>query len=207
MPLTDKETEDLLVENVAELVNRCTNGDDEAKASFCANYHGLVQRAVGRKLGMMTGQSAYRSEIDDICNDVFANILKDDCRLLSKVRKPSSLDAWLVTLAQNSTVDFLRKCSSRIRIKDGFAREQPGAYASSPASPADEMAAKERKELVKNLLDSLPSLDRLIVKMFYIDGLKYTEISEITGMNINTVSARLRRAKGKMRNMLEEIHG
>ena len=44
-------------------------------------------------------------------------------------------------------------------------------------------------------IEGLPELYRKIAKMRLVDGLQYSEIAEETGLPLNTVRTRIRRAK------------
>ena len=55
---------------------------------------------------------------------------------------------------------------------------------------------------VQGALDCLDECEKLVVTMYYIDQLKYAEISEVLRMNINTVATCIRRAKEKLRDAL-----
>jgi len=185
----------------AELVALCIKGDGEAQTRLYARYIGLVQRAASRKIARITGAQPLRADVDDICNEVFERILAGNCRALQQLKNPDSLDAWLMTIAQNKVLDYFRKWSSQRRVQDSCGRETPIRY--SP-NPADEAMAGEQKRELERALQELPGRDRLVLELFFIQGMKYTEIAELTRTNINTVSARIRRAKAKVRAKLEQ---
>jgi RNA polymerase sigma factor (sigma-70 family) len=62
---------------------------------------------------------------------------------------------------------------------------------------------REAQTELDEKLRALPPVDRLIVELFFMQGLKYCEIAEVTGLNINSVSAKLRRSKQKLRALME----
>ena len=186
---------------VAELVHRCLCGDDQAKALLFAEYAGLARRAVVRKLATLGLLQTRRSEVGDICHDLFERILADNCRMLARLHKPASINAWLVTIAQNLTVDYIRKWSRRAKIDATAAAAIPSVVRETPARYA--IRSEIKKDLAQKL-DSLPPVDRLILEMFFVQGLKYCEIAEVTGLNINSVAAKLRRSKKKLRALLKE---
>jgi RNA polymerase sigma-70 factor (ECF subfamily) len=55
------------------------------------------------------------------------------------------------------------------------------------------------REEIDQLLRSLEGTDASIVRMFYLEGLTYEEISSKTGVPINSIGPTLSRAKGQMR--------
>jgi RNA polymerase sigma-70 factor (ECF subfamily) len=186
---------------VAELVQRCLCGDDQAKALLFAEYAELAKRAVIRKLASLGLLNTRRSEVGDICHDMFERILANNCQMLARLHKPASINAWVVTVAQNLTVDHVRKWSRRAKIDAAVAADAPSVVRETPARYAIRSEAKN--ELARKL-DSFPPVDRLILEMFFVQGLKYCEIAEVTGLNINSVAAKLRRSKQKLRTLMEK---
>jgi len=186
---------------VAELLHRCLRGDDQAKALLFAEYADLARRAVIRKLAALGLLHARRSEVADICHDLFERILADNCRMLARLHKPASINAWLVTVAQNLTVDYVRKWARRAKTDATAAAAIPPVVRETPARYA---IRRETKIELAQKLESLPPVDRLILEMFFVQGLKYGEIAEVTGLNINSVAAKLRRSKKKLRALIEK---
>lgn len=186
---------------VGELVARCIGNDDQAKAQFFTKYGELVERAIARKLALVTGTAPAPSDVEDIRNEVFARLLGNSCTPLRRLKKPGALNAWLMTIAGNHAVDCLRRQARRDRLHASVARESHESYG---GSPAEEAMARERYARLADGLAELPAQDRLVLDLFFVQGLKYAEIAEVVGLNINTVSARLRRAKAKLRRLLEE---
>lgn len=92
-------------DDVAGLIACCVRGDDRAQARFYWEFAGLVRYAVVRKLGAADAYDALRSDVDDMCNEVFARIFADDYRLLRGLHKPRFVQAWVMTIAQNHAVD------------------------------------------------------------------------------------------------------
>ncbi|MDP7640027.1 MAG: sigma-70 family RNA polymerase sigma factor [Candidatus Hydrogenedentes bacterium] len=111
------------------------------------------------------------------------------------------MDAWVITAAPNEAVSAFRKHVSRDRAKTEMSREPRKYYASDPSESAERL---ERNALIREELSSLKPQDRLILDLYYLHGLKYGKIAEMTGANINTVSARLRRARVKLRDAIGE---
>jgi RNA polymerase sigma-70 factor (ECF subfamily) len=184
----------------ARLVRQCIEQDDAAKARFYNQYYELVSRAVSRKLHTLGQTTLLKSEIADICNDIFSRILVGTCPLLRKLHCPASLNAWLMVVSQNHTVDYVRKWQSVTRIPVAAVCERPADYDDG----GRRAVRSERARALASRLASLSDTERIILDMFFVQGLKYMEISEITGLNINTVSAKLRRAKLKLRRLLEK---
>lgn len=187
-------------QHVSDLVARCIAGDLEAQALFYTNYNGLVERAVTRKWLQVMGARPRRADVEDIRNEVFTQLLGDRCRKLGTLHNPKAIDAWMMTVAGNHTIDHLRRQSRADRLHASMVEEVRDAYVESP----DQVAmAREAGSCVHAGLAELPVQDRLILELFFLQGLKYAEIAEVVGLNINTAAARLRRAKCKLRSQLK----
>ncbi len=185
----------------AELVQRCLSGDAEAQAELCAEYAPLVQRAVLRQLTRLHATSGEFAHADDFAQEVLERLLIDNCRLLQKLHKPRSIHAWLVTLARRHVIDCLKRDATRTRYESAYVAEDTTPYR---ASPETEHVASERNASMHEALQALSDTDRIVLELYYVEGLRYVEIAEMLGLNINTCSARLRRAKAKLRALIEE---
>ena len=205
MSSTNSETQTGLdaqgAQEVSELVRSCMAGDDVAKARFIGEYGELLRGAVARKLVLFSNGHPVVGDVEDIYGALLEKILARDFALLSGLREPLRINGWLVSIARNFVIDYVRKNASAMRAHIAIAHEErENRY----PSPSEALVAQESAALVRERVAALPAADRLVIELYYIQDLKYSEISEITHQNINTVAARLRRAKAKLRKMFEE---
>jgi RNA polymerase sigma-70 factor (ECF subfamily) len=180
---------------LADLILRCQAGDDAAKAAFFNAYAPLLNRAVAHTLSTFDAPPL-RSEVEDIANALFERLLRNDCRMLSTLRNPKRIDAWLVTVARNHTVDYVRKWAAQQRALDALANEENSATCQNLVDQPDH---REQNDAVRALIAALPDFDRLILELFYQQGRTYAEIAEITSRNIQVIATRLHRAKQRLR--------
>ena len=192
---------DDLQHDIARLIARCIAGDAAAHAEFYTRFEPLVRRAVVRKLQAVHANASVYGEVADICNEIFARLLADDCAPLQRLQKPRAIDAWLMTIAQNHTITYLRRVANRPLGEQWQLREEVETYTAGPDVPAME---QEQAERLARALAVLPAQDRIVLDLFYLQGMKYSEIGGIMNLNINTVAARIRRAKVKLRQVLEK---
>ena len=188
-------------DGVAELVERCVRGDDQAQALFYTEHVDLVRRSAAYTLRSYSNESLLMSEVEDICNEVFIRLFADGCRSLRSLKKPKSVRAWLVTVTRRYTVDYIRKWAGQDRLRTAEMREESEPYGQDAEQQA---ITGEREVMLTKCLSALSDEERLILTLFFVHGRKYIEIAAMTGRNINTVSAKLRRAKVKLRRLLEE---
>jgi len=197
-----------MTESTSELIAGCLNGNDQSKAMFYIEFNGLVKRAVGRRLYALGVSSLLRAEIEDIANEVFEHIFQDQCRMLGCLCQPTRIHAWLVAVAGNHTVDYLRKLRARGYAHVSACMESVDRYVctneEAACSPDSALNRYEQRERLAQAMALLSEQEHLILDLFYVHGLKHAQIAEIAGLNVNTTSARLRRARIKLRRFLEE---
>jgi len=185
--------------DIERLLAECSQGKDEARAQFYNQFVGLVRHAIRRALGHPPPSNL---EVDDLSHEVFVRLFHDNCRQLKQLENPGALNTWLVTVTRNYVLSVLRGESARERSHATMVSEQQEPYNATREEPS--AITEERKKLLFNKLAALSGPDRLVLDLYYLHQLKYAEIAEILGQNINTVSARIRRAKIKLRVLLEE---
>ena len=120
------------------------------------------------------------------------------------VMRPSILPNLVAAVARNQAVTWLRRRNAQARIGRGFAAESAEIYTATPATRA---SSREQLRLLHAGMDQLGADDRLILDLYFTQDLKYAEIAELLGMNINTVAGKLRRARAKLRRLLERDLG
>lgn len=152
--------------------------------------------------------SVLRAEVEDIANEIFEHLFRERCRRLRRLHHPARIHAWLVAVAGNYTVDYIRKLNARGYGHVSSCMESPGKYVNTNeggASPPDgALDRQDRVERLARALSALSAQEHLIVDLFYVQGLKHARIAEVLHLNVNTVSAKLRRARIKLRRLLEE---
>ncbi len=183
-------------EDAAELVQCCVDGDDAARARFISRYGPFIWRAVARRLATCSSLPPVHGDVEDVYGEFLAKLLERDCRMLRQLKDARRIEAWLMVAARNFTVDYVRRWASRMRGQMALENEPEPPYVEDPAAKA---IRKERQEAARALVELLGPGEKLVVDLYYLHGLKYSEIAEVTGQNINTVAARLHRAKAKMR--------
>ena len=109
--------------------------------------------------------------------------------------------AWLFTIARNLSNSLLRQSGRSVSAEAYFSADGPGcAYLEDPSDRLALTAA----------LDGLEELDRQVVLLHVVSGLKHREIAQDLGLPLGTVLTRYHRALKKLRHILSEggaLHG
>ena len=184
-----------------ELVERAQRGDRAA-------FEELVRLHQKRVFAIVSGVLRRREDIEDVAQQVFLKVFLS----LRRFNQRSAFSTWLYKVAVNECRDYLRKKRARPLVYEADLSEDAArsmAQESGESSrlefaagsaPFDQDARQraERRQLIERLLAELSDEDRMILLMKEVEGFPVEEISEITGLNVNTIKVRLFRARGRM---------
>ncbi len=190
-----------------ELVEALRQGRNEAWAELVKLYLKLVYHVVRKTLGTY-GRGTSDQDVEDITNDLFESLVRDNYRVLGTIGEPYDLKAWLAISGRRRAIDFVRKkriasVSLDESKEDSDLRLGSALAAPSEAGEGDSLQA-EYKTAVNDSLGALNPKERLVVQLFYLNGKKYREISRITGIKQNSISPTLMRAVEKMQKYLSD---
>jgi RNA polymerase sigma-70 factor, ECF subfamily len=150
---------------------------------------------VSRWIRAMGGPEADR---EDLVQDVFVVVH----RRLSEF-DGENVAGWLYQIARRRVRDFRRLLwvkhllVGRVPLPDSLAKPGPG--------PADSLETKEKRQLLEALLEKLNESERAALVLFEIEGYSGEEVASIQGVPLNTVWARIHKARKKLRAQLERI--
>lgn len=167
-------------------------------------------RAERKKLlGYIRKRIPVSFEAEDILQDVFYQLTLG-FRDLEKIR---NLTAWLYRVADNRIIDlFRRKTPQNIRYTDAVAADDEGPLSleeilpSLGSDPEDDDIKEMIWETVEKVLNRLPAEQRDVFVATEFRDMSFREISEETGVGINTLLSRKRYAVLELRSELEELY-
>jgi RNA polymerase sigma factor (sigma-70 family) len=174
----------------AELARGCRGGDPNAWREFVRRYTPLVYRLSYRML-----RSA--GEAEDVSQEVFLRMF----RSFDTYDPTRPLDPWIGRTTYHAC---LRKLESVARKREQA--NDPAALeivADGQALDPEQIAAgQEATTILSRAMEGLSAQDRALLDLRYREGLSDAEVSEATGMPINTVKTRIFRARGRLREWL-----
>ena len=158
-----------------------------AKPAFEAAYDEQVDFVWRNAKRLGVGEDA----LDDIVQQVFLVVH----RRLAEAPEEVPLRAWVFGILSHVVRDYRRS----VRRKSPHLAQAPidPATVAEPAStgPFDTLARSEALEVVISLLSELTDEKREIFVLSELEQLTAQEISELIGVNVNTVYSRLRAAR------------
>ena len=179
--------------NDAELVKQILNGNNNAFRYLVANYQRLVLHVVGRVVQR-------QDEVEDICQDVFIKVF----RKMERFRGESRLSTWIATIAYNTSISHVRKLARR---GEQLYEDNPAVIALKHDETLNQKSVEKReaKEILMEMIESLPVNYRTVLTLFHLEEFSYKEIEEITGMPEGTIKSYLSRARKLLKGKLEKV--
>ena len=102
---------------------------------------------------------------------------------------------WLYRVARNFAINEFRKSNTRHRLFDRVVE----AMRPRAQNPEQEYETQERKELVLNMLKSLPEDQRVALLLREQEQLSYRDISQVLNVSENKVKVDIFRARAALR--------
>ena len=173
-------------------VQRCLNGEKEAFGALVNKYKGAVH-------GLAYSKVRNFEDAQDIGQEVFIAAYKN----LHTLKQPHRFGSWIYTITVNQCRMWLRKRARNpltTASVDGIEREL--------ALQQRALQQNEERKILDRLhdaIDELPESSRLVVILYYINGLTCKEIAAFTGTKLNTVKSKLNRARDTLRMHFTEV--
>ena len=188
--MTDSEDSD------ETLMARYARGDAAAFETLYRRHEMRVWRYLERNVGN-------RATADELMQDVWFAVARD----AAGYRPTAKFTTWLFTIAHNRMIDSLRAQRHAVSL-DAIGYEADAVIEQLTAHPAaGPLAAAESARQAAALLHAVGQLPREQREAFLLQieaELSVEEIATITASSFETVKSRLRYARSKLRELLEE---
>lgn len=188
MTVSDESDEDLMA--------RYGRGDTAAFEVLYRRHEMRVWRYLERNL-------RNRATADELMQEVWFAVAREATRYVSSAR----FTTWLFTIAHHRMIDSIRK-SRRQTSLDSLGHEAEAVVeqlTSDPsAGPYAAAVARDQAEALIQAVETLPAEQREAFLLQAEGDLSVEEIAAITHTNFETTKSRLRYARTKLRELLEE---
>jgi RNA polymerase sigma-70 factor (ECF subfamily) len=182
-----------------DLLQRLLKKQPAAWNDFVDRYLGLVYHVVHSTAHLRSARLA-PEDVEDIVAEVLLQVVAEDYKALRQFQQKASLSSYLTVIARRTAVhELARRQSVREAIRRGEVRAT-AADDGTDETPAFQKGLETLEE-VERLLRKLHGQDREMVRMYYLEGRTYEEISTELDVPVNTVGAKLSRARAKLREM------
>ena len=162
-----------------------------------------------RLLGYIRNRVSDKIDAEDILQDVFYQLTVG----FNDIRRIESLTGWLYRVADNRITDrFRKKRPLLLDFADNAKDSEEGLLRLEEILPAIGSSHEEEEikdiiwDTIEETLDELPEEQRFVFIQNEFEEKSFKEISEETGVGINTLISRKRYAVLALRERLEKLY-
>ncbi len=179
------------------LVQLARRGDQKAFEELLNQYRNLVYHVMYRMV-------QNPQEAEDLTQEAFMKAF----HAIHSFNETFAFSTWLMKIATNNCIDFLRKKKLKT-----FSIDQPIQYKDEKIrvdlpdkepTPEKRLLEQERKRLLQEAIESLPTLYRTVILLRHQEEKSYEEIAELLNIPIGTVKARLFRAREMLNKIIKD---
>jgi RNA polymerase sigma-70 factor (ECF subfamily) len=171
-----------------EIVQLVRSGDADAYAMLLDRHYPKCLRYGMRMLGN-------KQDAEEVVQDAFVRAY----RYLPKYEARNRFEPWLFQILVNA-------CRTRLKQQQMMATR----FASYDDSPDGEWARDERETEpqfeLRQALSLLSEEDREALLLKYLDDRTYESMAEITGDGVSALKMRVKRARDRLRHLLEGVY-
>lgn len=187
-----------LSQNDQQLVQRCLTHQPGAWNDFVDAYLSLIYRII-HHTAHLRGVTMQPEDVEDLASDILLQVVANNYAVLRQFQGRSSLVTYLTIICRRNCIHLLaRKFGTAAIFKSSPMDSQ--AMQETVADLEDNSDALEH---VHDLLTQLPKGVREVVRLHYLVGLSYEEISAQLGIPVNSIGPLLTRARQKLRVKLQ----
>lgn len=135
----------------------------------------------------ITAYALLRNEAD--AEDAVCNAILSGYEHLSQLKNPKKFKAWMLTITKN---EALKLCRKRMEL--------PGDASVEQMLPPSYDNHNELWDIVQTLKEEY----RIVIVLFYYNGLSLRDISNVLDISIGTVKSRLDRGRKLLKDALGE---
>lgn len=172
--------------NDKALIKKSQRGDRQAFDDLIRLYYDYV-------FGFLLKNTADEILSEDLTQETFL-------KMISSIEKyapggSASFGTWLITIAKNCYIDYLRRNRIHLEDIDSLAVEDE-------RNVADEVERKLQYEQIMKALETLPPEQALAIKLKYVEDMTLAQIAEQFGVQQKTIKSRIHDGTVKLRRKL-----
>jgi RNA polymerase sigma-70 factor (ECF subfamily) len=168
-----------LVESDAEILAALRAGTAAGGAALYDRYQKHVRRVLTRVLG-------HHTDLSDLVQEALMTAIGT----IDRVQGPESLRAWVTSVAVFTARSEIRRIARRRFLRLTAHEELPDVEA-----PVSNPEADEALRTTYRVLARLPTDERIVFALRFIDGMELTEVAEACDVSLATVKRRVQRAR------------
>lgn len=176
-----------------ELIKAAQNGDEEAWCGLVTRYSKVIWSAT-KRYNLSFGDR------EDIVQEVFIRLIH---HINSYNPDKASFTTWITVITKGICIDKLRQKKARREVL--LPPEELERISSTNKQNANENT-NDTQEMInilrQTIEEKLKPNEKLVIRLFYMEKLSYSQIAEITGQDYNWVKNILHRTREYLRKVL-----
>lgn len=184
------------------------SSDADLVAAVLAGGHDRYGSLVKRYKSLVTSYAYSRVNQRELAEDLAQETFVRAFIALHNLKKPSAFSAWLLSIAHNVCIDYLRNKSRTVSLEVHSEKDSKGEIVleSRKERPVVERVAQEEmRDRILAAIDALGEEYRVTLMLRHVGGLSCEEISASLGVSLGTVTSRLSRAHRLLRDRLAKF--
>ena len=179
----------------AVLVKNYLDGDENALSI-------LIHRHKQKIYSFIYSKVFDRDITEDIFQDTFIKVIRT--LKLGKYNEEGKFLPWVMRISHNLVIDHFRK-NNRMPKFDNSGEFSIFSVLGDSSLNAENQLIKEQVEFdVRRLIEELPEDQKEVLLMRMYNDMSFKEISDKTGVSINTASGRMRYSLINLRKVIEK---
>jgi RNA polymerase sigma-70 factor (ECF subfamily) len=178
----------------SELVEAVLRGAHERYSELVRRYKSLVTTYCFSRV-------AQRETAEDLAQETFVRGFQS----LAHLKNPSAFSGWLLSIAHNVCIDYLRNKSRTVPLEvHGMKDSQGEIILESPKDQGamERVAHEELRSRILSAINSLGEEYRVTLIFRHVNQMSCDEIAEALNVSLGTVTSRLSRAHKLLREKL-----
>ncbi len=178
----------------AELIHAYQHGNEQALAVIIGRHKDKIYTTL-----FMLVKDKYLAE--DLFQDTFLKIIKTIKD--GRYSEQGKFLPWAVRVARNLCMDYFRKTRLQVAVTlpDG---QDISSLLGDFELASDSMERRQVHDSVRKLVENLPEEQREVIVLRIYADLSFKEISNLTGVSINTALGRMRYGLINLRKVIAE---
>ena len=162
----------------------------------------LITRHQSKIYGFIYSKLSDRDVADDVFQDTFIKVIKT---LKTKLyNEEGKFLPWVMRIAHNLIIDHYRKCNKMPMIRETEEFSIFGLISDKTMNIEQTLISFQVESDVQKIIEELPLDQKEVVMMRVYQDLSFKEISDLTGVSINTALGRMRYALQNLRKVIEK---
>ena len=181
----------------ALLVNAYVNGDESALGELIARHKERIYRFIYSKV-------YDRDVTEDIFQDTFVKVINTLRR--GNYNEEGKFLPWVMRIAHNLVIDYFRRNNRMPKFESNDDFNIFSVLSDGDLNAERSMIKDQVQKDVQRLIEELPEDQKEVLIMRIYKEMSFKEISEQTGVSINTALGRMRYALINLRKVIDKHH-